>query len=491
MSHPVIFALLLLVQNGWGQSPPASLNRSDFMMVAPQGFGDRQNSYAWSMAWFNSHLFVGTDRAQACVGAAGYNVQDGAPYPPPDLDISCPATLSGLPPVLQAEIWSWSPVTSAWTRVFQSPLNIRVPAYPGVYTAPDGGFRGMGIFSEQSGTQALYVGGFSPIEVWPKLPGARLLRSTDGVHFRPVPQDPGTFLGNLHNQSFRDIVTYNNKMYLVAADVAPLNSRPLGWELLEAANPEQGDNAFQVVSPPGMPVSEAAPYNGHLYVGFRNETTGFEVDYTDAQGTPPYTYTPVITNGGYKTYPNHEILSMIEFNGSLYLGGNGVYVHGPYGINGAELYRINPDNSWDLIVGVSRNTPDGPKPSLSGLDSGFGWHLNDHMWRMAVYNGCLYVGTFDESTLFRNLPQYSQAVAPELGTDLWSSCDGIHFSAIDTKGFEDNFNYGIRTSIDTPYGLFLGTANPYYGLEIWQGIPRAAASFRGPAAPRMGSSNLR
>jgi hypothetical protein len=94
-----------------------------------------------------------------------------------------------------------------------------------------------------------------------------------------------------------------------------------------------------------MPVSEVAAYNGYLYVGFRNETDGFEVAYTNAQGTPPYSYTPVITNGGYKAYPNHEILSMTEFNGSLYLGGNGVYAHGPYGINGAELFRINADNS--------------------------------------------------------------------------------------------------------------------------------------------------
>ena len=476
MSRAAIFALLLLVPKGWSQSPPTSLSRKNFMMVALQGFGDRQNSWAWSMAWFNNQLFVGADRAETCVTAAKNNVENPiSPYPPTDPDILCPPTLSELGPWLQAEIWSWNPLTNVWTMAFQSPLSVPMPAYPGVYTAPDAGFRSLGIFTEQSGTQALYVGGYSAMDIWPNLPGARLLRSTDGVHFSPVPQDHGTFMGTLHAKSFRDFSVYNNKMYLVAAGVSPVHSSPLGWELLEAANPEQGDDAFQAVSPPGVPVSTTAVYNGHLYVGFRNETTGFEVDYTDAQGTPPYTYTPVITNGGYKTYPNHEILSMIEFNGSLYLGGNGVYPKGPYGINGAELYRINPDNSWDLIVGVSRNTPDGPKPSLSGLDSGFGWHLNDHMWRMAVYNGCLYVGTFDESTLFRNYPQYSQAVAPELGADMWSSCDGIHFSAIDVKGFEDKFNYGMRTVVDTPYGLFVGTVNPYYGLEIWQGLPQAAA----------------
>jgi len=475
MSRAAIFVLLLLVQNAWGQ---VSLSRDDFLMAALQGFGNRQNSWAWSMAWFNNQLFVGAIPAETCLTAAINNIQNpSSPYPPTDPDISCPPDISEVPPLLQGGIWSWSPVTSAWTMVFQSPLTVRVPAYPGVFTAPDDGFRGMGIFTEQDGTQALYASGSTAIQAWPKLPGARLLRSTDGVNFNPVPQDPGTFLGNLHTQSFRDFVTYNNNMYIVAADVAPLDSSPLGWELLQATNPEQGDNAFQVVSPPGMPVSEIATYNGYLYVGFRNEPDGFEVAYTDAQGTPPYTYTPVITNGGYKTYPNHEILSMTEFNGSLYLGGNGVRTGGPYAINGAELFRINADNSWDLIAGVERSTPDGPKTPLSGLGPGFGWHLNGHMWRMAVFNGCLYVGTFDESTIFRNDPQYAQAVAPELGADLWSSCDGIHFSAIDINGFEDEFNYGFRSLAVTPYGLFVGTTNPYYGLEIWQGIPQAATSL--------------
>ena len=64
---------------------------------------------------------------------------------------------------------------------------------------------------------------------------------------------------------------------------------------------------------------------------------------------------------------------------------------------------------------------------------------------MADYNGCLYVGTSDESTIFRDNPAYAAFVAPELGADLWSSCDGVNFSAIDINGFEDEFNYGYRT----------------------------------------------
>jgi hypothetical protein len=142
------------------------------------------------------------------------------------------------------------------------------------------------------------------------------------------------------------------------------------------------------------------------------------------------------------------------------------------------LYRINADNSWDLIVGTPRTTPNGEVTPLSGLGLGFGWNLNNQFWRMADYNGCLYVGTSDGSTIFRNNPQVAALVAPELGADLWSSCDGVHFSAIDINGFEDEYNYGYRTFSVTPFGLFVGTVNPYFGLQVWQGIPNASSQTR-------------
>ena len=126
-------------------------------------------------------------------------------------------------------------------------------------------------------------------------------------------------------------------------------------------------------------------------------------------------------------------------------------------------------------MGASRSTPNGEVTPLSGLGKGFGWELNNQFWRMADYNGCLYVGTSDESTIFRDNPQYAALVAPELGADLWSSCDGVHFSAIDINGFEDEFNYGFRSFSVTPYGLFVGTVNPYFGLQVWQGVPNASS----------------
>ena len=37
------------------------LEAADFRRIAAGGFGDRHNSYAWSMAWYRGQLYVGTN----------------------------------------------------------------------------------------------------------------------------------------------------------------------------------------------------------------------------------------------------------------------------------------------------------------------------------------------------------------------------------------------------------------------------------------------
>ncbi len=131
---------LLLLLSQMGQAQSVSLARDDFMQVSLQGFdGDRQNGYAWAMQWFNGQLLVGTDRAQNCTQAAQEHDQNSAdPYPPTDPAIYCPPLISELPPLLQAEIWSWSPLTGAWTRVFQSPLERPGTRLQGIYSSGHG-----------------------------------------------------------------------------------------------------------------------------------------------------------------------------------------------------------------------------------------------------------------------------------------------------------------------------------------------------------------
>lgn len=54
------------------------------------------------------------------------------------------------------------------------------------------------------------------------------------------------------------------------------------------------------------------------------------------------------------------------------------------------------------------------------------------------------------------------------GADLYVSEDGIHFKKITINGFNDKYNYGLRTFVSSTDGLYIGTANPFYGGQLWK-----------------------
>ena len=54
------------------------------------------------------------------------------------------------------------------------------------------------------------------------------------------------------------------------------------------------------------------------------------------------------------------------------------------------------------------------------------------------------------------------------GFDLLKSADGQNFELVTDSGFNDRYNYGGRSIMATDYGLFVGTANPFYGTQLWK-----------------------
>ena len=56
----------------------------------------------------------------------------------------------------------------------------------------------------------------------------------------------------------------------------------------------------------------------------------------------------------------------------------------------------------------------------------------------------------------------------EKGFDLLVSSDGVNFDAITRNGFGDYSNHGLRTICSTEYGVFMGTANPFFGTQLWR-----------------------
>ncbi len=167
-----------------------------------------------------------------------------------------------------------------------------------------------------------------------------------------------------------------------------------------------------------------------------------------------------------------------------------------------NFYRMDEDENVELIVGDEDEMF--PEGGLSGMGSGFGCNENQYIWKMVEYDGKLYVGTYDASSFLLPLDEYMndenadqdwkdkvdgyveklcsdyQGV-PEsavtcgeyldkaiFGFDLYVTEDGIHFTKITDDGFGDPYNHGCRAFGITDEGLFVGTANPFYGTQVWR-----------------------
>ncbi len=483
---PLCWAFSAFLAAGSASAASRPLLAPDFLEAAPQGFDDRHNSEAMSMLWWKNRLYVGTNRANACVQQAvlAFHRPDLGDYPPTEADLECTALPQDLP--LQAEIWRWSPITNQWEMVYRSPQDVPIPGHPGKFVARDIAFRGLQAFKEADGTEALYVSGVSARGFnEPGLPPPRILRSTDGETFEPIPQDPGTFLGDIPYIGFRGTESYKGRFFILAS-VGDLGH----GVILESTDPASGNDSFRLVTPPEMTFFELAVFNDFLYLGTGvqpvNNPTPFSLLKTDASGTPPYALTPIITDGAYRrNFPSYAVISMQEFRNRLYVGTE------------RELLRVNADDSWELVVGTPRTTPDGRqlKP-LSGFDYGFDYFFNIHMWRMAVHDGHLYVGTQDQSARWRNNPFLGPLLQAGMGFDLFATGDGRHFTEISRNGFTGYFDYhskqvviepdnvlnrGARSLTSTPFGLFLGSANPYYGTKVWRARPSSAPELPVPA----------
>jgi hypothetical protein len=382
---------------------------------------------------------------------------------------------------LRAQIWCYNPRNAGWHHVYTSPIITG----PGGHEVPrDLGYRGMAVFQGLGDSApTLYVNTVSSDS---RGPGAHILRSSDGVCFEVV-SEPG--LGDPSVSTFRSLVPFKGRLYLSPTGNRQAWNTARSPDVLASCNP--ASKVWESVSPTGfddptnLVIFEMEVFHDHLYAGTLNYRSGYQVWKTKAEGSsPPFEWTRVITHGAYRGSLNEGVASMCAFNDALYVGSgiqNGGYDR-TYRIGpaAAELIRIYPDDTWDLVVGTPRRTPEGTMTPISGMGPGFDNFFSGYIWRMAVHNGWLYVGTFDSSVflpyanksrLMPWLQRYirrfgiEKIVKYEGGFDLWRTRDGVHWSNITRTGLGNPFNYGVRTMVSSPFGLFIGTANPF-GPEV-------------------------
>lgn len=529
---------------GFGSGLPLTVptGQRGFQKVSEDGFGSRHNSYAWSSAWFKGKLYVGTNRDMLCylsvVFGTDASLIDDADCESPDY---------------RGEIWTYDPEGSGggtWKRVYQSPL--ATPASGGAAVPRDQGYRGMVAVVEPGpdGTEALYIGGYTSKEVLPVNLPARLLRTVDGENFQELRSSDSSTLGNADTFGLRSFTQYKGKLYMTANMNPPQRPRLLEADLATVSGTsDSGTLDVRQVNPSAVQPFELEVFNNYLYVGTIDTQNGYSVLKTDCTGAAPYTFTPVVTHGawrkdrsGKEAYNlNEYVLSMCVFQDQLYIGsgcGLGGYDFvAKVGPAPAELIRIDKNDTWQLVCGKKRTTPDGIKVPVSHLTAGMGNPFSGYFWRMAVHRDWLYVATMDSSITLRNpdimslldpnkvapngdFTQALQFVQMGLGLaglvglplngstgsslvdrvgdnivnilggfDLWKTRNGVQWYPVTTTGFGDKFNIGARTLVSTPLGLFIGTANPYYGAQVWLGDDHFPVARNLQAEPTGASGN--
>lgn len=78
----------------------------------------------------------------------------------------------------------------------------------------------------------------------------------------------------------------------------------------------------------------------------------------------------------------------------------------------------------------------------------------------------------------------------ERGFDLYTTADGVNFQSVTTNGFNDPYNHGLRVFAKTADNqLAIGTANPFYGTQIWKLDQRVNENPGGNASGNTGSSS--
>lgn len=479
------------------------LNLRDFRKICKNGFGDGNNGYAHSMAWFRRHLYVGTTRANLhLIGHSMKHVKIDI-WP-----VDCSNKVYSPEFEYQqarAEIWRYDPVYDFWERVFQSPIVI---GNHGQEMSRDLGYRGMVVFrGESDRVPALYVSTWSRSHG----DGPIIMRTEDGKNFVPV-SEPG--LVGLPVTSLRLLIPFKGRLFTAPTGAVAGNPNTSGVTMIfESTDPAKGH--WQAVNEPSFgdtnnkTVFELRGFHGHLYAGTVNNN-GFQIWRTKAEGKPPYQWENVIADGAGRGSLNQIASSMMVFRNSLFIGTgiqNGGYDHlNKIGPAGGEIIRLKSDGSWHLIMGDIRS--DGQTP-LSGLAAGFNNICNGYIWRMGIHQGWLYAGTMEWSCTLKYInlegrPERTIRLLTQVGLnnifnsqggfDIWRSYDGENWMPVTLQGFGNPYNYGVRNIISTPYGVFIGTTNPFGprvavqengewiyvdnpdgGLEIWHGY-RARAS---------------
>ncbi|MEG0133127.1 MAG: hypothetical protein RR891_07695 [Clostridium sp.] len=432
----------------------------------------RQNNYAWSMAELDEYIYVGTGRNIPLLV-----IQSMA------LGVNPPSLLEPIPQDNLPEIWRYKKDGSLpWNRVYKAEENSGIT-----------GFRFMISDRPAGGSPCIFVAAFGA--------QVKIFKSTNGCDWFQMPYEA------LVGTSSRAMIVIKDKLYVATVDDANLGDTPLlysskdpeyyPWEdVIDSSNPD-----FNFDKNPKGAITNMAIFNNKLYVA-TSSSDGAQVWRTEGE-EPRVNHWVLVVDKGFGDSANKYVLSIGVFKDYLYVSGTK-----PLPLSwaipfGCDVIRINKNDDWELVVGGIPLIPSTPSKgtrgeSISGLRSGFNNPFNVYAWQIQEYKGKLLISTFDDSsnmevildTILGNrvaiegiigvvatkiLIEVYEAVVRILarvnypiGFDLYASKNGRTFEPILKRGLNNPNNYGGRILfVDCENKLYLGTANPFQGCEVW------------------------
>lgn len=472
-----------------GEEFPA-LELEDFRRVQMAGFNESTRT-SQAIIWYKDRLIVGTGRAP--LGFMGrYTALRGENALRGEGKFGATRADTGAKEEDGAQVWSFNPSSGEWKLLYNSPL---IEGRDGKVRARDRSIRAAFVYQTRADSEpALYLGvGSLERQVV-------FLRSVDGETFVEC-DEQGFGLGDVDVPSVRTICGLNGRVYstptgknygrgmfddnltdypMVFGTEDPLHGR---WRPV---------NELGFGDPNNLSINDMAVFNGHLYAATVNKRKGFQLWKTAAEGQPPYQWTRVLEDGAYRPISSFPSC-MYVFRDALYIGctlqRQGRGGRDRFGPFPAEMIRIYPDDTWDIVTGEPRFTPHGLKRPITGMLGAFNDRFTHVLWRMTEYEGWLYLGTAGWKwmpTYLRDRTDLSEAQLRHLEEEtekrkdgefsLWRTRDGVHWIPVTQTGIPGGNpkNYGIREILGTPYGLFVvptskAGARQGGGLEIWWG----------------------
>lgn len=419
----------------------------------------RQNNYCWSMSELGDYIYVGTGRNIILVILQTYF--GGS--------LNIPTSIYAQNQDNRAEIWRYKKgCPDSWEKVFT------------VKEEREYGFRYMVNFRPFNGNPALYAASATTQGYM------QVYKSVNGVVWKPVLSDvkPNS---TITGTSSRAMVVHKGKLYLAAIDETGMGPETL---LYSSRDPEfipwkletpEGTNPNK--NPQGG-ITNMAVFNKRIYVA-TSTGTGVQVWRTNKEEPQVNDWTLVVDNG-FGDEDNLYSLSMGVFKNHLYVSGTKELPLAWAIPRGCDIVRIDKYDNYEVVVG-----PDSVSETLSGFYNPF----NVYAWQIQEYENKLFISTFDDSTnmqlilelLLANrenipLPEWIIDILIEIyeivvellnrfkypfGFNLYVSKNGLDFDPVFLHGLDNRYNYGGRILfVDSEDDLYIGTANPFQGLEV-------------------------